>query len=95
MIQNYKTRGTNITLEWRGKDGAWIEVAPVLFTEASVKKFPITEKDAENIVLWIFGEMMIQDALPHWTDDEREILLTGLDKTEWNSIFCDPDEVSY
>jgi hypothetical protein len=38
------------------------------------------------------GGMLIQDALPHLTPDEREFLMTGTTAAEWESFFGSSDK---
>ena len=36
---------------------------------------------------WTQGEMLIQNAFPYLTPDEREFLITGITKEEWAELF--------
>jgi len=36
---------------------------------------------------WMNGRMLIQDAFPQLTPDEREFLVTGVTPAEWDSMF--------
>jgi len=38
------------------------------------------------------NRMMIQDAFPFLTNEEREFLISGLTPEEWNRIFSNPEE---
>ena len=40
----------------------------------------------EQYIDWLSGAN-IQDAMPHLSDDDREFLLTGITKEEWDSMF--------
>lgn len=40
---------------------------------------------------WLDGEL-IQDALPMLTDDEREVLMTGICPTCWDALYEEADE---
>ena len=40
----------------------------------------------EQIKLWKEG-MLIQDAMPNLSDDEREFIMTGITPAEWSRIF--------
>jgi hypothetical protein len=42
-------------------------------------------KDA--YALWETGRMLIRDAMPHLTADEREFIKTGITADEWNQMF--------
>ena len=44
----------------------------------------------EQIERWERG-MLIQDAMPHLTADEREFIKTGITKEEWETL-CKEDE---
>lgn len=35
------------------------------------------------------GKELIQDCFPYLTPDEREFILTGITKEEWNRLFSD------
>ena len=39
-----------------------------------------------NIEQWLSGAL-IQDAMPHLDDDQREFLMTGITPAEWNETF--------
>ena len=47
-------------------------------------KIRVVESDYK---LWQAGRMLIQDALPELTDDERELLLSGVCGTCFDRIF--------
>lgn len=40
----------------------------------------------EQLGRWNGGEL-IQNVFPHLTTVEREFLMTGITKTEWNAVF--------
>ena len=40
---------------------------------------------------WQFGELHIQVALPELSDDDREMLLTGMCALCWDDMFGEPD----
>jgi hypothetical protein len=44
---------------------------------------PVTE---EQLDLWQRG-ILIQNAMPHLTADEREFIMTGTTPDEWNQMF--------
>ena len=44
---------------------------------------PVTE---EQLNLWQRG-ILIQNAMPHLTADEREFIMTGTTPDEWNQMF--------
>jgi hypothetical protein len=41
---------------------------------------------------WLYGTDLIQDALPHLSDSDREFLMTGIVDEEWDDIMGDYDE---
>lgn len=50
---------------------------------------PITKEEYEN---FINGSIHVQNAFPNLTPDEREFLMTGITREEWNEIFYDDEE---
>lgn len=49
---------------------------------------PVT---SEQLMRWANGEL-IQNAFPHLDADQREFLLTGATKEEWDAAFADEDD---
>ena len=49
---------------------------------------PITEEQLKN---WEDG-MLIQKAMPNLTSDQREFLITGIVKEEWEELFAGYDD---
>lgn len=47
------------------------------------KEINMTQDQYDN---WLYGTDLIQDALPHLTDSEREFLITGIIDEEWDSL---------
>lgn len=47
--------------------------------------------DAEEYSRWLNGEL-IQRAMPNLTDDEREMLISGICPWCWDDMFGDEDE---
>lgn len=45
---------------------------------------PVTE---EHMQAWRGGEL-IQDAMPHLTADEREFIMTGVTREEWDDLMA-------
>ena len=41
---------------------------------------------------WERGELMIQEALPELTADEREQLMSGINQKRWDEMFKESDE---
>ena len=44
----------------------------------------------EQIKAWEDG-MLIQDAMPNLSADEREFILTGMTAEDWNALFAEED----
>jgi hypothetical protein len=42
--------------------------------------------DMDDYAAWQNGQL-IQNAMPYLTPDEREFLMTGITKEEWNTMF--------
>ena len=49
---------------------------------------PITEEQLKNFE----DGMLIQDAMPNLTSNEREFILTGVVQEEWEELFAGVDE---
>jgi len=45
----------------------------------------------EQLIRWTHGEL-IQNVMPHLSDDEREFMMTGSTPEEWEEMFGDDDE---
>jgi hypothetical protein len=60
---------------------------PFTGAERSIK-IAVTEKQLDN---WSKG-MLIQDAMPNLTSDEREFIISGLLPKEFDEIFKDDDQ---
>lgn len=62
----------------------------ILTGEHHTRDIPVTP---EQLVMWHAG-MHIQDAMPNIPPHEREFLMTGITKEEWDEEFKDgdPDE---
>lgn len=44
----------------------------------------VTQEQYDN---WQRGRMLIQDAMPHLSAEEREFLMTGITPAEWKKTF--------
>jgi len=51
--------------------------------EVRTLDLPVTK---EQIAAWEGGEL-IQKAMPHLSDDEREFIMTGITSEEWDTLF--------
>lgn len=54
----------------------------------NVMDIPVTMAQIEA---WQRG-MLIQRAMPHLTDGQREFMMTGITESEWDSMFAEEDE---
>jgi len=43
----------------------------------------------EQLDRWKFGHLLIQEAMPNLTGYEREFIMTGITKEEWDGVFSD------
>ena len=50
----------------------------------------MTEKQYDD---WRHGGVLIQNALPHLTQDEREFLISGVTPEEWDNLFGNPQGI--
>lgn len=53
----------------------------------------INERDVdvtpEQMHAWQHGGVLIQDAMPHLSPDDREFIMTGITPDEWEELFGD------
>lgn len=64
-----------------------------MFSADGIKRAQSLGVPDSRIRLWVDG-LLIQDAMPELTPDEREFILTGMTPSEWDSIFGDdPNDV--
>lgn len=57
------------------------------------KELDVTRDDYVRILHWKQNRTNIEQALPHWNADQRELLLSGMNTEEWNKLFPpDKDE---
>lgn len=49
---------------------------------------PVTEDQMND---WLLGGALIQNAMPHLSDDQREFLMTGITAEEWDETLSDFD----
>ena len=56
--------------------------------EINTKDIPVTETQLGN---WEAG-MLIQDAMPNISADDREFLMTGITSEEWEAAFGDKND---
>ena len=57
----------------------------ILTRETRTKEINVTKAQYDA---WLAG-MLIQDAMPHLSADDREFILTGVTETEWNNFYND------
>jgi hypothetical protein len=54
------------------------------------KEINMTQDQYDN---WLYNNILIQYALPHLTDSEREFLMTGIVDEEWDTLMTIDDVV--
>jgi hypothetical protein len=54
-----------------------------------VARLPISREQWDR---WSVSRMLIQDALPHLSKEEREFLMSGATPDEWNEAFKEEDD---
>lgn len=64
-----------------------IERKSVISGKVYVLDLPVTE---EEIKRWASGEYA-QQVWPHLTPDQREFIISGATKAEWDETFSEPD----
>lgn len=50
---------------------------------------PVTEEQIDN---YLIKGMLIQEAFPNLTPDQREFIMTGITDEEWNETFKDDED---
>lgn len=51
------------------------------------------EVDANAYRYWKNGELLVQDAFPGMSPEQRELLITGTHPSCWDSMFSDEDDL--
>ena len=68
----------------------------MLITKKSIISGAINSREIdispEDLRRWEAGGILIQDAFPHLSDEDREFLMTGILPDEWDEHFSDEDE---
>jgi len=52
-------------------------------------ELPVT---VEKLAAWARGEGLIQEIFPELNPDQREFIMTGITKEEWDATFKEDDE---
>lgn len=64
---------------------------PVTFTRKSIVSGIVREKtfmvDPIKYASWQYDGMLVQDAFPHLSADDREFIISGISDTEWDEMF--------
>ena len=55
----------------------------------NVRRIDITPSEFTD---WKYGGMLIQNAMPHVSADDRKFLMTGYTPEDWEKMFGDLDE---
>lgn len=61
----------------------------VITGNLNVKDIPVNPEDMAN---WELGFLSIDDAMPYLTDSDREFILSGITKDEWDKAFSQETE---
>jgi len=77
------------TIEWRGDRCVVTVSSPFVTVPETVT---LTVDQAKRFVDWERTGIKIQDALPDLTDDDREIILTGIGPAKWEEMFGEDDD---
>lgn len=48
--------------------------------------------DPEKLAMWEKGDLLIQEAFPNLSADDREFIMTGITSDEWGDVFGEDDE---
>lgn len=70
------------------EEGMMVTRRSIASGTTTVMFLPIT---FDQLRRWRAG-MLIQDAFPNLTNDQREFLMTSMTQAEWDSTMKDPDE---
>jgi hypothetical protein len=52
-------------------------------------EIPVTQEQLDR---WQSGRALIQNVMPHLTDDQREFLMTGYTAEDWEKMFPPEEE---
>lgn len=75
------------------QDGSYlIKVIPPAITKLPASEVSLTASQFERYLMWRRGKVMIQDALPELTADQREMLMTGIGPAAWDRLFPPEDD---
>lgn len=66
---------------WTITPPAWSGFGPSTIT--------LTHDQHERAINWITGKILIQDALPELSSEQREMLLSGISPREWEDTVTD------
>lgn len=74
------------------REGWLISVSAPEFMHLQPQSIWLTNHQYERYCEWQNGMLLIQEALPELSGDEREILLSGIGPDDWNRLYADDDE---
>ena len=66
-----------------------IERVSPMTGKTNVMDINVTE---DQMYAWTSGQKLIQNAMPHLTDDEREFIMSGYTAEDWEKMFPKGDE---
>lgn len=79
--------------ETRQENGTWlITVTPPPATGFSPSSLILTEEQYRRYLQWRNMGVLIQEALPELTPDQREILMTGIGPEEFKAAFSEEND---
>lgn len=55
-------------------------------------KTTVLEVNANSLAKWRQGAVLVQDAFPDLSKDDREILMTGIDPVCWSQMWASDEE---
>ena len=69
-------------------DGRWrVTVTPPKWSGFGPSSLILTDNQYQHYQRWLEGHALIQDELPELSDDQREILISGIGPEEWDRAF--------
>lgn len=74
-------------------DGNIIKAKCVSVIDETVSYVSLNMDQATRLNRWIAGEGLIQQMLPELSNDEREILMTGITPEQWDETFKEPENM--
>lgn len=74
-------------------NGRWrIVVIPPTWTGLQGSSIILNADQHRRYRAWLDGGYLIQQLLPDLSDDEREVLLTGIGSSDWDRVCSDEED---